>query len=314
MTGVWDPRHLPSQTGKTFVVTGGNAGLGYFTSEQLAAAGGRVILAARNRDKAEAAMGSIRSRIPNAEVELVRLDLTSLDSVRAAADALAAFGPIDALVNNAGLVVAPARRQVTTDGLELMVGGNAFGHFALSARLFPALAPEGRLVWLGSMATRLTRFDPADLLSERRYRPFRAYAFSKHAVHGFAFELDRRLRAAGDSRRSLLAHPGFAVTGLAEKRPGVTDQSRWRRLSEIVLFSVVGQGKDDGAWSAVRAAADPDAESGTFFGPSRMFLLTGPPAPLAPVVSSASPEFGARLWALAEEKTGVRFDIPVADH
>lgn len=314
MTGVWDPRHLPSQTGKTFVVTGGNAGLGYFTSEQLAAAGGRVILAARNRDKAEAAMGSIRSRIPNAEVELVRLDLTSLDSVRAAADALAAFGPIDALVNNAGLVVAPARRQVTTDGLELMVGGNAFGHFALSARLFPALAPEGRLVWLGSMATRLTRLDPADLLSERRYRPFRAYAFSKHAVHGFAFELDRRLRAAGDSRRSLLAHPGFAVTGLAEKRPGVTDQSRWRRLSEIVLFSVVGQGKDDGAWSAVRAAADPDAESGTFFGPSRMFLLTGPPAPLAPVVSSASPEFGARLWALAEEKTGVRFDIPVADH
>ncbi len=314
MTGVWDPRHLPSQTGKTFVVTGGNAGLGYFTSEQLAAAGGRVILAARNRDKAEAAMGSIRSRIPNAEVELVRLDLTSLDSVRAAADALAAFGPIDALVNNAGLVVAPARRQVTTDGLELMVGGNAFGHFALSARLFPALAPEGRLVWLGSMATRLTRLDPADLLSERRYRPFRAYAFSKHAVHGFAFELDRRLRAAGDSRRSLLAHPGFAVTGLAEKRPGVTDQSRWRRLSEIVLFSVVGQGKDDGAWSAVRAATDPDAESGTFFGPSRMFLLTGPPAPLAPVVSSASPEFGARLWALAEEKTGVRFDIPVADH
>lgn len=314
MTGVWDPRHLPSQTGKTFVVTGGNAGIGYFTSEQLAAAGGRVILAARNRDKAEAAMGSIRSRIPNAEVELVRLDLTSLDSVRAAADALAAFGPIDALVNNAGLVVAPARRQVTTDGLELMVGGNAFGHFALSARLFPALAPEGRLVWLGSMATRLTRLDPADLLSERRYRPFRAYAFSKHAVHGFAFELDRRLRAAGDSRRSLLAHPGFAVTGLAEKRPGVTDQSRWRRLSEIVLFSVVGQGKDDGAWSAVRAAADPDAESGTFFGPSRMFLLTGPPAPLAPVVSSASPEFGARLWALAEEKTGVRFDIPVADH
>ncbi len=132
------------------------------------------------------------------------------------------------------------------------------------------------------------RLDPSDLLSERRYSPFRAYAFSKHAVHGFAFELDRRLRAAGDSRRSLLAHPGFAVTGLAERRPGVTDQARWRRVSEIVLFSVVGQGKDDGAWSTVRAVIDPDAESGTFFGPSRM-LLTGIPAPLAPVTSSASP-------------------------
>jgi NAD(P)-dependent dehydrogenase (short-subunit alcohol dehydrogenase family) len=313
VTGVWDPRHLPSQAGKTFVVTGGNAGIGYFASEQLAGAGGRVILAARNREKAEAAMGSIRSRVPRAEVGFVHLDLTSLASVRAAAAELAALGPIDALVNNAGLVISPPRRQVTVDGLELMVGGNALGHFALTAQLFPALAPEGRVVWPGSMATRMTRLDPGDLLSEKRYRPFRAYAFSKHAVHGFAFELDRRLRTAGDARRSLLAHPGFAVTGLAEKRAGVTDQAPWRRLSEIVLFSIVGQGKDDGAWSAVRAATDPDAESGTFFGPSRMFLLTGPPAPLAPVVSSASPEFGARLWALAEEKTGVRFDIPVVE-
>ncbi len=310
MTAVWDPRHPPAQTGKTFVVTGGNAGLGYFTSEQLVAAGGRVIIAARSREKADAAMGSIRSRIPRAEVEFVSLDLASLASIRDAAAAITARGPIDGLVNNAGLVIAPRRRQVTADGLELLVGGNALGHFALTAQLFPALTAAGRVVGLGSMSTRMVRLDPSDLLSERRYRPFRAYAFSKHAVHGFAFELDRRMRAAGDSRRSLLAHPGFAVTGLAGKRPGVTEQARWRRLSEIVLFSIVGQGKDDGAWSPVRAVTDPDAESGTFFGPARM-LLTGPPSPLAPVTSSASPEFGARLWALAEEKTGVHFDIPV---
>lgn len=308
---VWDPRNLPSQTGKTFVVTGGNAGIGYFTSEQLAGAGGRVIIASRNRVKAEAAMGSIRSRIPRADVDFVHLDLTSLESVRTAAAELSARGPIDALVNNAGLVIVPRRRQVTADGLELIVGGNALGHLALTAQMFPALAPAGRVVWLGSMSTRMVRLNPSDLLSERRYRPFRAYAFSKHAVHGFAFELDRRLRAAGDARRSLLAHPGFAVTGLADKRPGVTDQARWRRLSEIVLFSIVGQGKDHGAWCSVRAAIDPDAESGTFYGPSR--LLTGLPAPLAPVTSSASPQFGARLWALAEEKTGVTFDIPAVE-
>jgi len=312
VTGVWDPRHVPSQAGRTVVVTGGNAGVGYFTSEQLAAAGARVILAARNRDKAEAAMGSIRSLVPRAEVDFVHLDLTSLDSIRRAAADLAELGPIDALVNNAGLVISPPRREVTADGLEILVGGNALGHFALTAHLFPALAPGARVVGLGSMSTRMVRLDPADLLSERRYQPFRAYAFSKHAVHGFAFELDRRLRAAGDSRRSLLAHPGFAVTGLAAKRPGVTDQARWRRLSEIVLFSVVGQGKDHGAWSSVRAVTDPDAESGTFFGPSRM-ALTGIPSALAPVTSSASPEFGARLWALAEEKTGVEFSIPVVE-
>jgi NAD(P)-dependent dehydrogenase (short-subunit alcohol dehydrogenase family) len=309
VTTAWDPRHLPPQTGKTFVVTGGNSGIGYFTSEQLAAAGGRVIIAARNRDKAEAAMGSIRSRVPGADVEFVVLDLASLASIRDAAAALTASAPIDALVNNAGLVISPPRRRVTGDGLELLVGGNALGHFALTAQLFPALAPEGRVVGLGSMSTRMVRLDPADLLSERRYRPFRAYAFSKHAVHGFAFELDRRLRAAGDSRRSLLAHPGFAVTGLAAQRPGITDQPRWRRLAEIALFSIVGQGKDDGAWSSVRAAIDPDAESGTFFGPARM-LLTGPPTPLAPVTSSASPAFGRLLWELAEEKTGVRFEVP----
>jgi len=305
----WDPRHLPPQTGKTFLITGGNAGIGYFAGEQLAVAGGRVIIAARNRDKADAAMGSIRSRVPRAQVEFVFLDLTSLASIRDAAAAITALGPIDAVVNNAGLVISPPRRRVTADGLELLVGGNALGHFALTAQLFPALAPAGRVVGLGSMSTRMVRLDPSDLLSERRYRPFRAYAFSKHAVHGFAFELDRRLRAAGDSRRSLLAHPGFAVSGLAAQRPGVTDQAPWRRLSEIVLFSIVGQGKDEGAWSPVRAAIDPEAESGTFFGPSHV-ALTGPPVPLAPVTSSASPAFGARLWALAEEKTGVRFDIP----
>jgi NAD(P)-dependent dehydrogenase (short-subunit alcohol dehydrogenase family) len=309
----WDPRNLPSQAGKTFVVTGGSSGIGYFTGEQLAEAGGRVIIAARSREKAAAALESIRSRVPGADVNAVQLDLASLGSVRAAATELAERGPIDALINNAGLVRAPGarrpRRQVTEDGLELIVGGNALGHFALTAQLFPALAPAGRVIGLGSMSTRMIRLDPSDLLSERRYGPFRAYAFSKHAVHGFAYELDRRLRDAGDSRRSLLAHPGFAVTGLAGKRPGVTDIGRGKRFAEVALFSIVGQGKDHGAWCSVRAATDPDAESGTFFGPARL-LLTGPPVPLAPVTSSASPEFGARLWALAEEMTGVRFRIP----
>jgi NAD(P)-dependent dehydrogenase (short-subunit alcohol dehydrogenase family) len=166
------------------------------------------------------------------------------------------------------------------------------------------------VVGLGSMSTRMVRLDPTDLLSVRRYTPFRAYALSKHMVHGFAFELDRRLRAAGSSRRSMLAHPGFAVTGLAATRPGITEQAAWRRLTERGLFFAVGQGKDAGAWSTVRAMTDPDAVSGSFFGPPR-FLLTGIPAPLAPVAASASPAFGAQLWSLAERLTGVEFPVPV---
>lgn len=306
MTGTWDPHRIPSQAGRTIVVTGGNAGIGYFTSEQLAAAGAHVVLASRSREKSQVAMESIRARTPDAQLTFVELDLTSLASVARASAELNDLGGIDVLVNNAGLVQPPARRAVTDDGLELLVGGNAIGHFALTAQVFGSIRAGGRIVGLGSMATRMTRLDPDDLMSERRYGAFRAYGFSKHAVHGFAFELDRRLRARDDQRSSLLAHPGFAITGLAERRPGVTDLSRGRRVAETLL-AFVAQGKDQGAWPTVRAATDPDAVGGAFFGPSR--TLVGPPVSLAPVVSSASPEFGAQFWRLAERASGVAFDV-----
>jgi NAD(P)-dependent dehydrogenase (short-subunit alcohol dehydrogenase family) len=302
----WDPLAPPSAAGKTIVVTGGNAGIGYFTSEQLAAAGARVILASRSEEKAERAIASIRERVPGADVGFVRLDLASLTSIAEASAELRALAPIDVLINNAGLVVPTARRHLTEDGLELLVGANAIGHYALTAQVWPALAPIGRVVGLGSMATRMTRLNSDDLMSERRYSAFRAYAFSKHAVHGFIFELDRRIRAAGSTREALLAHPGFSVDGLSERRPGINDVTPLLRVRDTLL-SVVGQGKQQGAWPTVRAALDPDAASGTFFGPQR--TLTGAPIAMAPVESSSSPEFGARFWALAELSTGVEFAV-----
>jgi NAD(P)-dependent dehydrogenase (short-subunit alcohol dehydrogenase family) len=302
----WNPLAPPSAAGRTVVVTGGNAGIGYFTSEQLAGAGARVILASRSAEKAERAIASIRGRVPNAELSFVLLDLASLASVQDAAAELGARGPIDVLINNAGLVTGGRRRALTQDGLELIVGANALGHFALTAQLWSALSPTGRVVGLGSLATRMVRLDSADLLSERRYSFFRAYGFSKHAVHGFIFELDRRIRATGSRREALLAHPGFAVDGLSEPRQGINELSRARRLRDGAL-SFVGQGKDQGAWPTVRAALDPEATSGTFYGPVRN--MSGPPIVVAPVASSASPEFGARLWSLAEEATGVTFTV-----
>ena len=234
-------------------------------------------------------------------------DLTSLASAREAAERIRTLGPIDGLMNNAGLVIAPRRRQTTQDGFELIVGGNFLGHFALTAHLFPSLAPGARVVGMGSDSTRMVRLDADDLYSDRRYAPFRAYAFSKHAIHGFAFELDRRLRAAGDSRGSLLAHPGYATSAYADKRPGITGREPGLLRFGEAATGWVGQGKDHGAWPAVRAVVDPDAVSGQFFGPSR--LLAGPPVPGKPVRSSSSPAFGARLWAVAEEKTGVHFPL-----
>jgi NAD(P)-dependent dehydrogenase (short-subunit alcohol dehydrogenase family) len=302
---VWDPRTLPSLAGRTVVVTGGNAGIGYFVSEQLASAGARVVIAARSLEKAELAMASIRSRVPDAELAHVPLDLTSLASVRAAAEAIAAFRPLHGLVNNAGRVVASRRRLLTDDGFEATVGGNFLGHFALTTLLFPALAEGARIVGMGSDSTRMVRLEPDDLWSERRYSPFRAYAFSKHAVQGFQLELARRLQQSGDSRMSLLAHPGWATSAYAARRPGITDRDPASGRFFEALTGWVGQGKDRGAWPAVRAVADPDAGNGMYFGPQRM--LAGRPVPVRPVASSADPAFGAALWADAEHKTGIRF-------
>ncbi len=303
----WDPQKLPSQAGRTIVVTGGSTGIGYWACEQLAATGARLVIAARYAPKAREAIAAIRSRVPGADVLHVPFDLTSLDAIRNTAATIADLGGADVLVNNAGLVVASRKRTTTKDGLELEVGGNFVGHFALTALLFPVL--RDRVVGLGSLSTMMTKLDADDLMSERKYRPFRAYAFSKHAVHGFAFELDRRLRAAGDDRKSLLAHPGYAVNELSEKRPGVISNSKgWQRIGGY-LSAPFAQGKDHGAWPVVRAAVDPDAESGEFYGPRDMIGMRGTPVVQAPVTSSASPEFGAKLWALTEEWSGIRFDV-----
>ncbi len=307
MTSAWDPRALPSLAGRTVVVTGGNAGIGYFASEQLAAAGARVVVAARSAEKARLAMDAIRARVPGAELAHVPLDLASLASVRAAAEGIAAFRPLHGLLNNAGRVVASRHRLLTDDGHELTVGGNFLGHFALTTLLFPALAADGRVVGMGSDSTRMVRLDPADLWSERRYSPFRAYAFSKHAVQGFHLELARRLAAAGDGRASLLAHPGWATSAYAARRPGITDRDPLGGRVFEALTGWVGQGKDRGAWPAVRAIADPDATNGDYLGPR--WMLRGAPVLTSPVASSADPAFGAALWADAEERTGIRFAV-----
>ena len=300
----WDSTRLPSQAGKTFVVTGGNAGIGYFVSEQLAEAGGRIVLASRSKEKADAAAASIRSRVPGAEVDFVRLDLSSLGTVREAAEQIRAIGNVDVLINNAGATTGSSKRQTTEDGLEFVVGSNAFGPYALTALAFPALRKDGRVISLGSMATRLVKLDPTNLQSERGgFNFFRAYGYSKHAMHAFAFELQRKLSAAGSGIESILAHPGSAVDLLSERRPGIND-GRVKGLD--ILSAIISQGKDRGAWPIVRAAVDPDARGGEFYGPKRS--VTGVPVLLEPVSSSASAEFGEQFWRDAEAATGIRFE------
>jgi NAD(P)-dependent dehydrogenase (short-subunit alcohol dehydrogenase family) len=304
----WDPGNLPSQNGKTFVVTGGNAGIGYFIAEQLVGAGGRVVIAARNPGTVSAAIASILSRYPEAELSAVHLDLASLDSVRAAAAELSTLDRIDALIENAGAIMPSKTRELTVDGNELMFGTNHLGHFLLTALLYPTLAktPGSRVVTMGSGATRLTGIRLDDLQSARKFSAWAAYGQSKHATQAFGFELDRRLRASGGPVTALVAHPGGGQDGNSPARLGVIEPTTGQRILAKLLF-FVGGGKHTAAWPAVRAATDPDARGGQYWGPRGG--LSGRPRNGKPARVSHAPALGAALWAESERLVGQAFPI-----
>lgn len=309
----WNPRSLPSQAGKTFVVTGANAGLGYFTSEQLAEAGAHVVLACRNPAKADAALAAIRWRVPGASVSSLHLDVADLLSVSAAAARLLELPRLDGLILNAGIVHPPRDRQESPDGNELVFATNYLGHAALTARTLPALlrTPGSRVVALGSMISRLMDSAPDDLQLETSYEPWKAYAQSKIAMQVFGFELDRRLRASGaggaDGVQALVAHPGYSISGLTPGIRGVNEPPRLKRAVDRLQFMLGAQGKHHGAWPIVRAAADPDATGGQYYGPR--LLMRGRPAVQAPTRTSRDLAIAARLWSRSEALLGVPFPV-----
>jgi NAD(P)-dependent dehydrogenase (short-subunit alcohol dehydrogenase family) len=302
----WDPNSLPGQPDKTFVVTGGSSGIGYFIVEQLAATGARVVVASRSRERAALAAESVRREVPNARLGFIELDLGSLESVRRAAEAVLELGSVDGLVENAGLTDSPRVRATTTDGLELLVGTNFVGHFALTALAFPALSGNARVVSMGSMSTRLSKANPADLLSEKKYSASAAYATSKHLTQTFGFELDRRLRAAGSDIESIVAHPGFALDVTAPGRPGINDLGVAAIIGQSLLRPM-SQGRDRGAWPVVRALLDPGAKGGEFYGPSRS--VAGRPIVIRAVDQDYDPAFGASVWEHGQAWSGVDFTI-----
>jgi NAD(P)-dependent dehydrogenase (short-subunit alcohol dehydrogenase family) len=263
-------------------------------------------MASRSKERADVAAASIRSRVSGADVGFIRLDLSSLGSIREAAEAIRKLDRVDGLINNAGATTGSNDRVVTEDGLEFVVGSNAFGPYALTALAFPALGSGARVVSLGSMATRIVKLDPHNLQSANgRYNFFKAYGYSKHAMHAFALELQRKLEAAGSGVESLLAHPGFAVDALGAQRAGITDnESAWKKFTDV-LSGVMAHGKDRGAWPVVRAATDPNAKGGEFYGPRRS--VNGTPVLVEPIASSASEEFGDEFWRQAEAATGITF-------
>lgn len=301
-------RRVPSEP-KTVVVTGASAGLGYFTSEQLAAAGHRVVLATRNPDKAAAAERSIRAHVDGAAIEHLHIDLADLDSVAAAVDALGDLGPIDAVVNNAGVVGSGERRR-TAQGIELQFGTNHVGHFAWTAGVLPMLEQTGgRVVHLGSISHRWARLARQHPERARPYVNYLQYARSKLAVMLFGFELAERLADAGSSVSSVVAHPGFSLDTLAPARPDVvptTPTPAWVRAGERVW----SQGKDVGAEPLVHAAVGPGVRSGEYWGPAGWMQLKGAPAVVPAKPHAHDRIAAAHLWAASERLSGVQLSVP----
>ena len=302
----WYPIALPAQAGRRFLVTGANAGLGFFTAARLAGAGAHVVLSGRSPERLEAAAAAIRGTRAEASVETLVIDQSSLDSVRAGAETLRAGPPLDGIVANAGMVHTPPTRLESVDGNELVLATNVLGHFALIGRLLPHLTAGARIVSLGSLSSRLSTFRIDDLQLTRGYDSWRAYAQSKIATQVFAFELDRRLRAADAPASSLVAHPGYAISGRTPRVPGVSEPSTGTRFVDS-LQAIWAQGKHRGAEVTLHALTVPAAAGGQYWGPR--YLTKGAPTLQAPTRTSRDPDIGARFWEFAEAVTATPFTV-----
>lgn len=286
----WTAEDIGDQSGRTFVVTGANSGLGASTARALAAHGATVVLACRNVAKGQAAAKAMPG-----DVRVRPLDLADLASIRAFADST---DDVEVLINNAGVMAVPYGR--TADGFEMQIGTNFLGHFALTGLLLDRIG--ARVVTVSSNAHKAGQINLDDLNWERRrYQRWRAYAQSKLADLVFAYEFQRRLTAAGSPVLSLAAHPGYASTELQSHteswQDGLMKFGNW----------LVGQSADMGALPSLYAAVADDAQGGTYYGPDRFAQMRGYPTKATSTRSARDPDLGRRLWEQAEKLTGVSF-------
>jgi NAD(P)-dependent dehydrogenase (short-subunit alcohol dehydrogenase family) len=308
----WTAHDIPPQHGRTAVVTGANSGLGFVTSRELARAGAHVVMGCRDKTRGEQARERLLHQVPSADVEVRVLDLASLGSVREFADRLHGQAhPLDLLVNNAGVMAVP--RQETADGFELQFGTNHLGHFALTGLLLPSMVgrPGTRVVTVSSTAHKPGRIDFDDLMGERSYRKWSAYYQSKLSNLLFAYELQRRLDAAGAETVSVAAHPGYAATNLQHVGP----RQEGNRLSALVMSlgnRVLAQSDEMGALPQLYASTAADVRGGDYFGPDGIAEGRGHPKRVDSTSASKDTAVAARLWTVSEELTGVRYDFLAA--
>jgi NAD(P)-dependent dehydrogenase (short-subunit alcohol dehydrogenase family) len=300
----WTTSDIPDQSGRVAVVTGSNTGLGLATAEALAGAGAEVVMAVRNLDKGAAARTQILEQHPDATIHIQSLDLASLESVRAAADELLArYDRLDLLINNAGLMYA--KWQTTADGFELQMGVNHLGHFALTSSLLDRLmaTPDSRIVNVSSVAHKIrSTLDPTTMMSGEKYDRTAAYGRSKLANLLFTYELQRRLDAAESTTAALAAHPGVSATELGRESPAVVQLSM--KIGKPLLQSAA-----KGALPQLRAATDPDAVGGQYYGPDGFMEWRGNPVVVTSSDRSHDRDLQQSLWTESERLTGITWPI-----
>jgi len=301
MTEKWTTHNIPDLTGKVAIVTGANSGIGFETAKALAAKAAEVVLACRNLEKAGLATKEIRSMIRKAKLEIIKLDLADLASVRKFAEVFKSkYQSLDLLINNAGIMIPPFTK--TTDGFEVQFGANHLGHFALTGLLMDVIlaTPNARIVNVSSSAHRMGTgtIDFDNLNAEKGYHPANAYAQSKLANLLFTFELNRKLVEIGSEVIVTAAHPGWTVTGL--QRGFLHTVSEW-----------IGQKPGMGALPTLQAALDPDAQRNDYFGPGGFMEMRGYPRKVETSDAAKDSNLAQRLWVVSEELTDISFPWPV---
>jgi NAD(P)-dependent dehydrogenase (short-subunit alcohol dehydrogenase family) len=310
---MWTIDEVPDQSGRTALVTGANVGLGREMARVLASRGATVILACRDVAKGEAAADWIAAAaaVERGGLRVVRLDLASLASVRRAADEIRSSSPrLDLLINNAGVMAIPFARS--EDGVELTFAINHLGHFALTGLLLEQLlaTPGSRVVTVSSVAHRRGRCDLDALESGQGYKPGQAYDRSKLANLLFAYELQRRLLAAGSETISLAAHPGIARTDLWRTSSRLEQALLSPRLRPLTFW--LAQSAEAGSLPTLRAALDPDAQGGDYFGPAWRGEYTGRPTRVTSSPGSHDRGAQSQLWQASEQLTGISYSLAAA--
>ena len=302
----WSTEQIPDLSGKVMVVTGANSGIGLETARELARHGAHTVLACRSAERGERAFEELKEQLPDSGLQLMALDLASLASIeRFARDFTQTHSRLDVLVNNAGIMAVPYSH--TEDGFESQMGINHLGHFALTGRLLEVLlsTPGTRVVNVSSTAHRPGRMDFGNLLFENGgYSPFRAYCRSKLANLLFTFELQRRFDSAGVEALALACHPGMATTNIGSHLDG----HGMFRLSGVLTAGIV-QSAAMGALPTLRAAVDPKARGGQYYGPRGFAGQRGHPAVVSSTAASRNAAAAADLWKASVQLTGVRYQL-----